>query len=75
MIQSELQAALEAILMVIEEPVSPGVLAQITEVSVEEIEQTLVRLRQDYQDRGHGFELRNIAGGWRFYSSPAQAVM
>ena len=74
MIQSELQAALEAILMVVEEPVSPGVLAQITEVSVEEIEQTLVRLRQDYQDRGHGFELRNIAGGWRFYSSPAQAA-
>ena len=74
MIESELQGALEAILMVVEEPVSTGILAQITEVSIEEIEANLNRMRQEYQERGHGFELRNVAGGWRFYSSSSQAA-
>lgn len=74
MTESELQGALEAILMVVEEPVSTGILAQITEVSIEEIEANLNRMRQEYQERGHGFELRNVAGGWRFYSSSSQAA-
>jgi segregation and condensation protein B len=74
MTESELQGALEAILMVVEEPVSTGILAQITEVPIEEIEVNLNRMRQEYQERGHGFELRNVAGGWRFYSSPSQAA-
>jgi segregation and condensation protein B len=74
MIESELQGALEAILMVVEEPVSTGILAQITEVPIEEIEANLNRMRQEYQERGHGFELRNVAGGWRFYSSSSQAA-
>lgn len=74
MTESELQGALEAILMVVEEPVSTGILAQITEVPIEEIEANLNRMRQEYQERGHGFELRNVAGGWRFYSSSSQAA-
>jgi segregation and condensation protein B len=74
MTESELQGALEAILMVVEEPVSTGILAQITEVPIEDIEVNLNRMRQEYQERGHGFELRNVAGGWRFYSSPSQAA-
>ena len=72
--QSDLQSALEAILMVVEEPVSPGILAQVTEVPLEEIETHLLRMRQEYQDQGRGFELRNVAGGWRFYSAPGQAA-
>lgn len=74
MSQVELEAALEAILMVVEEPVSSGLLAQITETSTEEIEATLQSMRSKYHEEGRGFELRQVAGGWRFYSAPAQSA-
>lgn len=73
MVDDELRAALESILMVVEEPVSVTVLAQVTEKASSEIEATLESMRQGYLDEGRGFELKNVAGGWRFYSSPDQA--
>ncbi len=63
-----LRAALEAILMVVEEPVDEGVLAQVLERPREEIAETLSALAAEYEAAGRGFELRGIAGGWRFYS-------
>jgi segregation and condensation protein B len=63
-----LKAALEAVLMVVEEPVEEGVLAQVLERPREEIAATLHVLAAEYDDQGRGFELRGIAGGWRFYS-------
>jgi segregation and condensation protein B len=63
-----LRAALEAILMVVEEPVDEGVLAQVLERPREEISATLHELAAGYDNDGRGFELRAIAGGWRFYS-------
>lgn len=74
MIEVELKAALEAILMVVEEPVSVGVLAQVTETPADEVEAVLTSLQLQYQQEGRGFQLRNVAGGWRFYSSPDQAA-
>ncbi|HUW79138.1 MAG TPA: SMC-Scp complex subunit ScpB [Candidatus Nanopelagicaceae bacterium] len=67
--------ALEAILMVVDEPVSALTLAQIVEVPVEEVLSSLERLATDYQEQGRGFELREIAGGWRFYTAPAAAEL
>jgi segregation and condensation protein B len=63
-----LKAALEAVLMVVEEPVEEGVLAQVLERPREEIAATLHELAAEYDEQGRGFELRGIAGGWRFYS-------
>lgn len=63
-----LRAALEAILMVVEEPVDEGVLAQVLERPRDEISATLHELAAEYDAAGRGFELRGIAGGWRFYS-------
>lgn len=63
-----LRAALEAILMVVEEPVDEGVLAQVLERPRDEVAATLQQLAADYDEAGRGFELRAIAGGWRFYS-------
>ena len=63
-----LRAALEAILMVVEEPVDTGVLAQVLELPREEVEATLHELAAEYDAAGRGFELRGIAGGWRFYT-------
>lgn len=74
MIEHDLRAALEAILMVVEEPITAGVLAQVTEKSATEIESALISLREEYLNDGRGFELRNVAGGWRFYSSSEQAA-
>lgn len=70
MSEVELQRSLEAILMVVEEPVSELVLAQIIEVPTEEIAAALKNLSLKYEQEQRGFELRQVSGGWRFYSHP-----
>lgn len=70
----ELQSALEAILMVVEEPTAATVLAQVTETSLEDVERVLDSMRKNFIEEGRGFELRQVAGGWRFYSSSLQAA-
>lgn len=65
----EVERSIEAILMVVDEPLSELVLAQVLERPVEEIELALAILEGSYGDRG--FSLRKINGGWRFYSDPA----
>ncbi|MFM2103568.1 MAG: hypothetical protein RL740_655 [Actinomycetota bacterium] len=71
---SDLHRSIEAILMVVDEPVSETTLAQILERTINEVENALSELVDSYQDRG--FELKKVNGGWRFYSHPdyAQAV-
>jgi segregation and condensation protein B len=69
-----LAAALEAILMVVDEPVSEVLLAQVTERPTEEVVGALRGLAADYDDAGRGFELREVAGGWRFYTRAACAA-
>ena len=75
MSEVELHRSLEAILMVVEEPVSELVLAQIIERPTEEITEALNTMAQKYQSEERGFELRQIAGGWRFYSHPDLAPL
>ena len=65
-----LPAALEAVLLVTDEPVPAMTLAQVTERPTDEVEETLRRLSAEYVDSGRGFELRNVAGGWRLYTRP-----
>jgi segregation and condensation protein B len=65
-----LEAALEAVLLVTDEPVPAVTLAQVTERPTEEVEQTLRELAAEYVAAGRGFELRNVAGGWRLYTRP-----
>ena len=60
--------AIEAIVMVASEPVEPAVLAQILDLPVATIEMLCTRLAAAYRDAGHGFELVNVAGGWRYQS-------
>ncbi len=70
MSNTELHRSLEAILMVVDEPVSEIILAQITETPTEQVLATLLELAAQYRDEGRGFDLRQVAGGWRFYSHP-----
>ena len=75
MSEVELHRCLEAILMVVEEPISEVILAQIIERPTEEIKQGLMDMAQKYQLEERGFELRQVSGGWRFYSHPDVATL
>jgi segregation and condensation protein B len=75
MSNSDVKRALEAILMVVDEPINEVVLAQITETPTEIIKNELEELAKSYEEQERGFELRQVAGGWRFYSHPDMAAM
>jgi segregation and condensation protein B len=64
----QLRGALEAILLVVDEPADPTVLAQVLTTPEPEIVAMLRALRGEYDDAARGFELREIAGGWRLYT-------
>jgi segregation and condensation protein B len=69
----DLGAALEAVLMVVDEPATEEHLAKILERPRRQVADALRALADEYTVQGRGFELRLIAGGWRFYSRPAYA--
>jgi len=80
------KAAVEAVLMVLDQPATATELAAGLNLTVAVVEQLLAELQREYNgytvkapdmdvasDAGfsaspRGFELRNIAGGWRIYS-------
>jgi segregation and condensation protein B len=64
-----LGAALEALLIVAVEPLPAVVLAEATRQPVEAVSEALRRLSGEYSAAERGFALREIAGGWRFYTS------
>lgn len=70
-------AALEAVLMVADEPVPAVRLATVLGRPVEEVERLLTELAAAYRgadgSRPRGFELRNAGDGWRLYSAPEYA--
>jgi segregation and condensation protein B len=74
-----LKACLEAILMVVDEPVTDVVLAQVVERPKGEVAEALRELAEEYTEQRRGFELREVgiadgsvsgATGWRMYSRP-----
>jgi segregation and condensation protein B len=72
-VTADVRRALEAIVMVADSPVEAQLLAQLTETSQEVVEHLLAELAAEYRAAERGFELAQVAGGWRFQSSPAQA--
>ncbi len=71
---AELRGALEAILLVVDEPVSELTLAQVLEQPAERVGPMLDEIAASYTAAGHGFELRRAAGGWRLYTRPEYAT-
>lgn len=63
-----LRTALEAILLVADEPVPEMVLAQVLERPTGEVAAALRELAAEYTAQGRGFDLRAVAGGWRYYT-------
>jgi segregation and condensation protein B len=68
-----LRGALEAILLVVDEPVPEIVLAQVLERPTGAVSAALAALVEEYDRDRRGFELRQAAGGWRLYTRDAFA--
>jgi segregation and condensation protein B len=66
--------ALEAVLLAATEPVEAGVLAQLLERPVAEVEARLEALAARYRDEERGFVPARVAGGWRFETHPDLAA-
>jgi segregation and condensation protein B len=62
------RGAVEAVLMVVEEPVTEVALASALGLPLDRVTALLHELAEDYDQAGRGFELRHVAGGWRVYS-------
>ena len=62
------RSAIEAVLMVVDEPVSEIALASALELPVDTVLAHLTALEDDYAAAHRGFTLRNVGGGWRVYS-------
>ncbi|GIG39407.1 SMC-Scp complex subunit ScpB [Cellulomonas phragmiteti] len=66
-------AALEAVLMVVDEPVPAVRLATALSLPTDQVEDLLAQLAAEYRGelggRPRGFELRRAADGWRIYSA------
>ena len=69
--QSPIRGALEALLFVSDEPVSAARLARVLEAAPSEVESALADLAEKYREHERGFQLREVAGGWRLYTHPA----
>jgi segregation and condensation protein B len=63
-----LGGALEALLLLAAEPMSVTELAQAVDVPTVEVAEALVELAAFYDETGRGFELRELGGGWRYYT-------
>jgi segregation and condensation protein B len=70
---ADLRPALEAVLMVADQPLDETVLASAVGYPVAEVRAALAALAGEYDQQDRGFELRNVAGGWRYYTREAYA--
>jgi segregation and condensation protein B len=70
---ADVPAAMEAILLIVDEPVATDVLAEVLHLSVDETHRTLQALASQYTADGRGFDLRRAAGGWRLYTRATYA--
>jgi segregation and condensation protein B len=69
--EDSIEGAIEAILMVTDAPISLVALATALEIPVNQVRDAVQKLREDYDGKdgssARGFELREVAGGWRIY--------
>ena len=71
--QADLRPALEAILMVADQPLDHLSLAAAVGHAPADVEAALGGLSAEYTEQGRGFDLRSVAGGWRFYTREEHA--
>lgn len=64
----ELRPSLEALLMIADQPLDESTLATAVGHPLADVSSALADLAEEYAEQGRGFELRNVAGGWRYYT-------
>ncbi|MFF1822527.1 SMC-Scp complex subunit ScpB [Kribbella sp. NPDC058245] len=69
-----MRRALEAILMVTDEPLPVLTLARAVGRPTGDVAAALSGLSAEYTEQGRGFDLREIGGGWRYYTRPEAAA-
>jgi segregation and condensation protein B len=69
----EARRIIEAVVMAATDPVEPGLLAQLVELPVAQIESLCTQLTDEYETQGRGFVLTRVAGGYRFQTHPELA--
>jgi segregation and condensation protein B len=67
-LRSTLAPALEAVLMIADQPLDHLSLAQAVGAPPGDVLEVLRRLAAEYTEQGRGFDLREVGGGWRFYT-------
>ncbi|HEX2130461.1 MAG TPA: SMC-Scp complex subunit ScpB [Actinophytocola sp.] len=65
---TELECALEALLLVVDSPVEAEALADATGTTVARTNEVLQRMVAAYTEHERGLDLRHAGGGWRFYT-------
>ena len=70
-VDQNLRGSLEALLFVSDEPVSAVRLAKVLDASPADVDTALANIAEEYREAERGFQLREVAGGWRFYTHPA----
>ncbi len=63
-----LSAAIEALLLLADEPMTIMDLAAATRQPADQVEVVVRQLSDEYSEQMRGFDLREVAGGWRYYS-------
>ncbi|NEE57076.1 SMC-Scp complex subunit ScpB, partial [Streptomyces sp. SID8455] len=61
-----MKPALEAVLMVVDEPATVDQLAKVLQRPRRAVAAALRELADEYTVQSRGFDLRFVAGGWRF---------
>ncbi|HET6699482.1 MAG TPA: SMC-Scp complex subunit ScpB [Nocardioidaceae bacterium] len=72
---ADLRPALEAVLMVADQPLDHVTLASAVGYPPDQVVTALEQLAAEYTDQGRGFELRSVAGGWRYYTREEYAAV
>jgi segregation and condensation protein B len=70
-----LRPALEALLMVADQPMETMALATAVGYPTDEVTAALKALAQEYDEQGRGFDLRDVGGGWRYYTREEYAAV
>ena len=72
-LRHEARRAIEAIVLVAEDPLDANLIGQLLEVAPVVVEELCRELADEYEAEGRGFQLVKVAGGYRFQSHPEQA--
>jgi len=62
---SEIVSIVEALIFVADEPITVKTLADVLEEDRETVEAAVEELKQEYDEREGGLQIREIAGGWQ----------